>query len=257
MNEAQTTKIPILTYHSIDKSGSVISTSPETFRKQMQILGDADFNVISLKTLGKSLLENAALPPKTIVLTFDDGFQNFYTTAFPVLNEYNFPATVFLITDYCGKFNDWSGNLPALERSKLMDWNEIKEISKNNIEFAAHSRTHPDLTKLNTDKAAREIVESKLTVEERLGTEVTDFAYPYGKYNLPVKQLTEKHFRTACSTRLGKVQAGDDLFSLKRVDTYYLSNDRVFNSILSPNFNLYLNFRQILRDLKRILGYSR
>jgi len=256
MNEAQTTEIPVLTYHSIDNSGSVISTDPKTFRKQMQILADADFNVVSLKTLGKSLLENAALPPKTIVLTFDDGFQNFYTTAFPVLNKYNFPATVFLITDYCGKFNDWAGNLPTLEPSKLMDWSEIKELSKNNIEFAAHSRTHPDLTKLNTEKAAREMVESKLTVEERLGVEVTDFAYPYGKYNLPVKQITEKHFRTACSTRLGKVKAGDDFFALKRVDAYYLSNDRVFNSILSDNFNLYLDFRQILRDLKRVLGYS-
>ncbi len=257
MSEAETIKIPILTYHSIDTCGSVISTSPQTFRKQMQFLAEADFNVVSLKTLGKSLLENAALPPKTIVLTFDDGFQNFYTTAFPVLDEYKFPATVFLITDYCGKFNDWAGNLPTLEPSKLMDWKEIKELSKNNIEFAAHSRTHPDLTKLNTAKAEREIVESKLTVEERLGIEVTDFAYPYGKYNLPVKQLTEKHFRTACSTRLGKAQAGDDLFSLKRVDTYYLSNEQIFNSILSVNFNLYLNFRQILRDLKQVLSYSK
>jgi len=257
MSIAQTSKIPILTYHSIDESGSVISTSPDTFRKQMQFLKDNDFNVISLKTLGKSLLENVPLPPNTLILTFDDGFQNFYTTAFPVLDEYKFPATVFLITDYCGKFNDWSGNLPTLERSKLMDWKEIKELSENNIEFAAHSRTHPDLTKLNIDKAAREIVESKLIVEERLGTEVTDFAYPYGKYNVTVKQLAEKHFRTACSTRLGKVQTGDDLFSLKRVDTYYLSNDRIFNSILSVNFSLYLNFRQILRDLKQILSYSK
>ena len=257
MIEAQTTKIPILTYHSIDNSGSVISTSPETFRKQMQFLSDAGFNVVSLKTLGKSFLENVPLPPNTLILTFDDGFQNFYTTAFPVLNEYKFPATVFLITDYCGKFNDWSGNLPTLDLNKLMDWKEIKELSENNIEFAAHSRTHPDLTKLNIDKAAREIVESKLIVEERLGTEVTDFAYPYGKYNQTVKQLAEKHFRTACSTRLGKVQTGDDLFSLKRVDTYYLSNDRVFNSILSANFNLYLNFRQLLRDLKQVLSYSK
>ena len=80
---------------------------------------------------------------------------------------------------------------------------------------------------------------------------------PHGKYNLPVKQLTKKYFRTACSTRLGKVQAGDDLFSLKRVDTYYLSTDHVFNSILSVNFNLYLNFRQILRDLKQVLSYGK
>ncbi len=80
---------------------------------------------------------------------------------------------------------------------------------------------------------------------------------PHGMYNLPIKQLTKKYFRTACSTRLGKVQAGDDLFSLKRVDTYYLSNEHVFNSILSVNFNLYLNFRQILRDLKQVLSYGK
>ncbi len=254
MSEAQKTKIPILTYHSIDKSGSVISTDPATFRRQMDFISANAFNVISLKTLGKNLLENLPMPPKTIVFTFDDGFQNFYTTAFPVLNEYKFPATVFLITDYCGKFNDWSGNLPTLERSRLMDWDEIKELNKNNIDFAAHSRTHPDLTKLRADDAACEILESKIIIEERLGVEVTDFAYPYGKYDLTAKRLASKHFRTACSTRLGKVQAGDDLFALKRVDTYYLSNDRIFNSIFSLNFNFYLNFRQALRDLKQVLS---
>lgn len=250
MSAAQKIKIPILTYHSIDESASVISTGADAFRQQLKFLSEADFNVVSLKTLGKSLLENKILPPKTIALTFDDGFQNFYSEAFPVLNEYNFPATVFLVTDYCGKFNDWTGNLPALEPSKLMDWSAIKELSNHNIEFASHSQTHPDLTQISAREVERELVQSKSTIEERLGIEVTDFAYPYGKYNSPVRQLAKKHFTTACTTRLGKARNGDDLFSLKRVDTYYLQNEQFFRAILSTGFDLYLSFRQAMRDLK-------
>lgn len=250
MSSAQTAKIPILTYHSIDASGSVISTSPKNFGAQMKFLSENDFNVVSLKSLGKHFFENKPLPPKTVVLTFDDGFENFYTTAFPVLSEYNFTATVFLITDYCGRFNDWTGNLPTLKPNKLMNWNEIKELSRNNIEFAAHSRTHPDLTRISSEEAAREIRESKLKIEERLGIEVADFAYPYGKYNLPVKQITQRYFKTACSTNLGKAETGDDVFSLKRIDAYYLSNERIFRWILSNNFDWYLSFRQALRNVK-------
>ncbi len=250
MNTARTTKVTILTFHSIDTSGSVISTAPGTFRNQMKFLSEMNFNVVSLKTLGKHFLKKKPLPPKTIVLTFDDGFHNFYTTAFPVLSEYDFTATVFLITDYCGKFNDWSGNLSSLEPSKLMDWSEIKELNNNGIEFAAHSRTHLDLTRISIEEARREMVESKSAIENNLGIEVTDFAYPYGKYNAQVKSLTEEHFRTACSVRLGKTQFGDDLFSLKRVDAYYLSNERIFRSILSANFDWYMSLRQAMRDLK-------
>ena len=250
MNIAQTTKIPILTYHSIDNGGSIISTRAETFRAQMKFLSENNFNVVSLKIFGKHLAENKNLPPKTIVLTFDDGFENFYTTAFPVLNEYNFTATVFLITDYCGKFNNWSSNLPMPKSSKLMNWKEIKELSDYNIEFAAHSRTHPDLTKISLAEAEREMVESKLAIENALGVEVTDFAYPYGAFNSAVRSLAGKHFKTACSTNLGKVKSADDLFSLKRIDAYYLQNEQIFQSILSVKFDLYLSFRQAMRDLK-------
>jgi peptidoglycan/xylan/chitin deacetylase (PgdA/CDA1 family) len=131
-----------------------------------------------------------------------------------------------------------------------MDWSEIKELNNNGIEFATHSRTHLDLTRISIEEARREMVESKSAVENNLGVEVTDFAYPYGKYNAPVKSVAEEHFRTACSVRLGKAQFGDDLFSLKRLDAYYLSNENFFRSILSTDFDWYMSFRQAMRDIK-------
>ncbi|MGH9947875.1 MAG: polysaccharide deacetylase family protein, partial [Pyrinomonadaceae bacterium] len=81
---AESVNIPILTYHSIDESGSVISTAPETFRRQMKYLSETNWNVVSLKDLVRSLVNKIPTPPKTVALTFDDGFQNFYSAAFPV-----------------------------------------------------------------------------------------------------------------------------------------------------------------------------
>ena len=250
MKDTPSDKIPILTYHSIDNSGSVISTNCETFRRQMKFLSEEAFNVISLKDLTRALEANNLLPPKTIVLTFDDGFQNFHAIALPILKEVGFTATVFLITDFCGKHNDWSGNLAGLERSELMNWNEIKECSKYGIEFGSHTQTHPDLTKISIETAEQEITLSKSKIEEKLGIAVTDFAYPYGKYNQAIKNIIGGKFKTSCSTELGKYRSGDDLYSLKRLDTYYLSNERIFRSMMSANFDTYINFRQIMRKLK-------
>lgn len=243
-------KIPILTYHSIDESGSVISTKTEIFRKQIKFLSEAGYNAISLKTLEKYFCGQVELPPKTVSLTFDDGFQNFYSTAFPILNEFNFTATVFLIAGYCGKYNDWAGNLPIAEHSKLMDWSEIKELAQNGIEFAAHSLTHPDLTRTSTEAARREISESKRIIEDRLESEIVAFAYPYGAFNSSVKRLTQEYFAVACSTNLGKAKRGDDVYALKRLDAYYLSNERVFRSVLTDNFDWYIRFRQAMRGVK-------
>lgn len=245
-------KIPVLTYHSIDESGSVISTDAATFRGQMKILKESDFNVVSLGNLIKNFGENKSLPDKTIVLTFDDGFQNFYADAFPILAEYGFIATVFLVTNYCEKYNDWEGNLPTLERSKLMSWSEIKELHNHGIEFGAHSLSHPDFTKISLEEVERELVESKSVIEDKLGSSVETFAYPYGKFNNDVKRLTAQNYAVACSTNLGKVKENSDFYSLERVDTYYLKDERIFKSLDSVSFDYYLQFRQVMRNLKRL-----
>lgn len=246
-------KIPVLTYHSIDESGSVISTAPETFRRQIEFLSENEYCVLPLGKIVEKLIANEPLSPKTIALTFDDGFQNFYTAAFPILAAHDFPATVFLVTEFCGKFNDWSGNPPGFPRSRILSWKEIKELQALGIEFGAHTQTHRDLTAIPTSDAKREIACSRASIEDNTGERINLFAYPYGKFDSSVKSFAEKNYRAACSVKLGKICPASNLFMLERIDSYYLSSPRVFNSLASKSFDRYLQFRQLLRDVKSFL----
>src|SRR6516164_11047113 len=111
--------IAILAYHSLDHSRSVLSTSPSTFAEQMKVLREAGVMVVSLGDLADDMRafsnrENA------VVLTFDDGFRNVYEHALPVLQSHGFPATVFLVTDYCEKTNSWPGQTVTIERESLL-----------------------------------------------------------------------------------------------------------------------------------------
>lgn len=254
MERPEKVSIPVLTYHSLDNSGSVVSTAPSLFKQQIRHLRDAGYRAISLCEMIESLAAKENFSAKTVVLTFDDGFQNFYTMAFPVLQQFDFKATVFLVTDHCGKFNDWPGNPPDLPRSKVLSWSEVEELHRYGIEFGAHTRTHPDLTKMSAAKIREETVGCKEAIENVLGTAVSTFAYPFGKYNSEVKRLAAESFNAACSTNLGKVGFESDFFSLDRLDTYYLSNLKIFSAIPSKSFDRYIQFRQAMRGLKSLVN---
>jgi peptidoglycan/xylan/chitin deacetylase (PgdA/CDA1 family) len=242
--------VPIITYHSIDNSGSVISTKVEVFRSQMQHLSENGYKVLTLKHLIHELTKRDSDLTKTVAITFDDGFQNFYTSAFPVLEEFGFQATVFLVTDFCGKTNNWAGNPRDFPLSNVLNWNEIRELHKHGMEFGGHTLTHPDLTKISEFQSVTEIKESKARIEEAIGCEVTTFAYPFGKFNAKVKETVEKSYEAACSVTLGKVHQGSDFFGLERVDAYYLADPRIFSHISSKSFDGYLRIRQFIRNIK-------
>ena len=246
-------KLPILTYHSIDDSGSVISTAPQTFRRQMQILSASSCKVVSLDEVAAAIRERRALPPRAVALTFDDGYRNVYTEAFPTLAQYGFTATVFLITEYCGRDNAWPGQGPGIERAALLAWPEIAEMSRAGIEFGSHTATHPDLTRISPERAGQELKQSKAMIEDRLGRPVTAFAYPYGKHNAAVRELVSREFQSACSTRLGKTRHDCDPHLLTRVDMYYFSNLARFGSLAASSGDWYLGLRRALRGLKSLI----
>lgn len=244
--------LPILTYHSLEDSGSVISTSPSAFGMQMKYLAQNGYQSLSLAEAVVFIDERKPFPAKAFVMTFDDGYQNNYTRAFPIMREFGFKGTIFLISAYCEK--SWPGDGSSLEARPMLSWSEIKEMHKYGIEFGAHTSTHPDLTRIPIGQAEWEVRQSKEAIQDRLGTEVTTFAYPYGRLNAIVREIARGQFRAACSTRLGRVEVADDPFSLKRIDMYFLSDFRFFSKLATTRLAWYLAFRQVLRDLKSLSG---
>ncbi len=205
--------VPILMYHYIrvnpdpaDVIGAGLSVTPVEFEWQMRYLVDNGYQVIGLTELAQAISNNISLPPRTIVLTFDDGYFDFYQNAYPVLKRYDLKATSFVITDFVG-------------RKGYLTWGAIQEmVASGLVTFGSHTLDHPDLARISVALAAREIKESKRLLEDHLGTHVTLFAYPAGQYNLAVMKLVEETgYVAAVSTRYGNTHTRDDLFRLKRI----------------------------------------
>jgi peptidoglycan/xylan/chitin deacetylase (PgdA/CDA1 family) len=241
--------IAILAYHSLDDSDSVLSTPPGVFAEQMRILHGLGLKVISLGQVPDERAHQRA--EKAVVITFDDGFRNVYEHALPVLQEYRFPATVFLVTDYCEKTNSWPGQPPSITRQPLLRWSQVREMSEAGLAFGSHTCTHPDLRRLPSQTAERELASSKKIIEDRTGRPADTFAYPYGSYDGDVMRLARAHFQLACSTILGFVKPQSDPFALERLDMYYLQSPALFRRLFSPALSAYIGVRRSLRRLRR------
>ena len=239
----------ILTYHSIDDSGSFVSVSAETFRSQMRSLFERGIQT----TFPADLLSNQGLDPKhpAAALTFDDGFDNFYTEAFPILSEFNMRATVFLVPGRCGKAGDWARQPEDHRSRELMSWSRIAELHAAGVELGAHTMTHPMLTSLPPDQAQAEILDSKREIEDRLGSPVRSFAYPYGDESASLRQIVRRNFDVGCSTRMGYLKPGALPESVERLDVYYLRNLFWFGRLFRGFTNAYLGMRGLLRSVKQ------
>lgn len=245
-------KIPILTYHSIDASGSVISTSPERFRRQMRLLLESSCQVLPLRSIVATLRRNCDLPANAAAITFDDGFESVYSQAFPVLQEYGFPATVFVVTQYCGQPSPWNCQTRKIGPAPLATWGQVAEMAQGGIDIGSHTATHPDLTSLPLDAAENEIRSSRRTIEDRLSRAVTAFAYPFGRSSAALRALVEREYECACSARLGMVGEGSSLYSLKRIEMYYFSSDARFASLIQGEADSYLTVRRMLRLMRGV-----
>ncbi|MBV7327926.1 polysaccharide deacetylase family protein [Chloroflexi bacterium TSY] len=250
LQQMATVRIPILMYHDLDLQRSPISISPRSFAWQMHWLSSNNYQVLSLGNLVQMLNQNAPLPSRSVVITFDDGLASFYQHAFPILQAYRFPATVFLVSDYCGLDNAWPSQPKSIPRRPVMTWQQISELDRYGIEFGVHTVTHPRLDRLEPAVAESEIVDSKRLIEDRLGHAAPHFAYPYGAYNEPVKQLVRNIFTGVCTTELGRVQAGDDPFHLKRIEALYVELPFLFRYQWRSSFDFYLTMRKYVHAVR-------
>lgn len=168
-------RVPILMYHYIgynpnpkDTARDTLSVNPDKFEQQLTYLSQKGYTPITLNTLYGIFNNQTTPPPKPIVLTFDDGYMDFYTTAYPILHKYGFHAISFIPTG-------------LMNQGYYMSWSQIKEIAQSGlVDFEAHSVTHANLTSLNPKRLTQELRDSKYILQTQTGKTVNFVAYPFG-----------------------------------------------------------------------------
>jgi peptidoglycan/xylan/chitin deacetylase (PgdA/CDA1 family) len=246
--------VPILTYHSLDESGSVISIAPADFRGQMERLRDWGF-------VGMSLRDYWAARPiqptqRPVVITFDDGFRNIYDVAAPWLQTLGFRATVFAVTGKVGGANDWPSHVPGLPALPLATWAQLRDLIDSGLEIGVHGMTHACLTNLRPDAARREILDSGREMEDRLGTKVRSLAYPYGRFDDSHLALAAERYDLACGTQIGMARFADDRHRLPRIDMYYLRSALAFRLLPGPLGRIYLGARSVGRRVREAFAHD-
>lgn len=240
----------ILTYHSIDNSGSVISMPPTTFRRHMHFLAAAGIPVVPL--------DQVLTQSGSVAITFDDGFANLIDHAIPVLAGHNFPATIFLVSSYCGGQNNWPGqSYDKASVLPLMSWEQAAALP-HAITLGAHTVNHPDLTRLTADECERELRECQNQIQQRLGRPARWLAYPYGTSSPQVQQIASRYFDLAVGTKLQflpahpKPPSHPNPFDLPRVDTFYLRESFPIDRLFTRVGSAYIAARNLLRQLRQI-----
>lgn len=240
----------ILTYHSIAEGDSALRVSPGLFAEQMQWL-HANVRVAPLGEVVEALATRTSLPQRTVVLTFDDGYQDFDSSAAPVLRRVKLPATIFLPTGFCGGTASWPGQSAWGDPQPLLDWRQVAALAKEGFAFGAHSITHSALPNLPAPEAKLKIDGSKTELEERTGQKVEFFAYPYGRWSQAVRAIVREQYRGACSTGAGVVMPDADPFALPRVDVHYLRRPTAFRMLFTAPFLGYVATRRLIRRIRR------
>ena len=187
-------KIPILMYHSIvndhDKSVSI-----NLFKKQMIFMKKMGYQTIGFKDLNNNNNN------KKFIITFDDGYENIFINAFPVLMKLGFKATCFIIANKIGHFNEWDVNKYNFKKMKLMNRDQIKKWLQNGFNVGSHTMDHLDLIKLNNKDKNRQIIDSKNFFKRIFNVKIDSFAYPYGSYDNETLNIIKQHYDYAVTTK--------------------------------------------------------
>lgn len=252
-----TASLPIFTFHALDEQPSVIAFPPRVFQSGMARLQASRYQALPLPEAVDCVRRGVPFPDRSVVITFDDGYQSVYERAFPVLQRSGMSATVFLTVGAKGRSTIKSADrLPSLEGRPMLSWGEIREMQRQGIIFGAHTCTHPDLTRLPPAQIEAEVRDAKAIIEDALGIPITCFAYPYGRYDYRSREIVRRHFASACSDRLGLATASSDLYALERVDAYYFRTEQLFALIVSHLFPWYIRARSIPRRIRRAMRNS-
>lgn len=201
----------VLMYHSITEDENFYSVKPQEFIKQMEFLAKAGYRVISLAQAALAI-KTQTLPAKSVVITFDDGYEDNYSVAWPILKKFNYPATIFVSTSLIGGSSDHSV-VPA----PILTEDNIKQLAADDLfTIGSHAHNHFKLTNLTDNEIETELSQSKVVLEKIINREINFLAYPYGKYNQRVQAVAEKYYSVMCTVDKGRLNNVVDLWQVPR-----------------------------------------
>lgn len=252
--------LPILMYHSISDDAEEgvgpyyrVATNPHRFAAQMQQLSELGYVGVSVEEALRGMSARGTDRRRMVAITFDDGFRDFYTAAWPVLKSHKFSATMYLPTAFI------SSERRSFRGRECMTWNEIRELRKQGVQFGSHTVSHPELYKVSWQQIVSEVEQSKAAIEQEMYEEITSFGYPYAfpqqDANFVAKfreLLMTRGYRNCVTTRIGRVKQDDDHFSLRRLPVNSCDDDVLFAAKLDGHYDRISFVQSCMRRMKTL-----
>jgi len=213
---------PILLYHHVSTDGNTqdsrYNIPPEKFEEQIKWLFENSYQTINVSDLANLIYNGGEIPQRPVIITFDDGNEDVYKEAYPILKKYGFVATFYVVQTY-------------VNGRDMVTTDQLKELIKNGWEIGSHSKNHVSLPSISEDLLPEEIRISKLNLEDKLGVPINSFAYPFGEINENVVRLTSNYgYKSAVGLGASVTHGINSIFYLDRIE---IQNDYPMDQFIS------------------------
>lgn len=230
----------VITYHRVrPDADDPRSITPQRFREHLTALKE-NWRVVNLDEVIAAIDGEKPLPERAVLITFDDGYADLYDYAMPLLSEFNFPATIFMLARYVGRIGRTysEANYPE---APFLSASQLREMDKAGVEIGSHGLWHVPLSHLTLKEAEKEVCESKRLLSEILGKEIRAFSYPWGRAgdfkNEHVKMVARAGYQAAFTMLHGVNKPPFDRFKLRRCHVYPWDDRRLFKAVLEGRFD--------------------
>ena len=202
----------VLNYHKIANEHKSLSVTLDDFEQHMKWLQEYGFTCITPGQLYDFVANGAELPEKPVLITFDDGYKDNYTNAFPIMKKYGMKGTIFVVTGFLGVYDNY------------LTWDQAKELLDAGFNIESHTYSHKSMTEASDEDITKELVKSRQTIKEKLGIDSDFMAYPTGTYNLHIAELVkEAGYKGAFTIKYDNVSRDSNVYALERVPVFHTS----------------------------------